>query len=270
MNSKFPESSTLFVASVAKAFRLLEAFGSGRAGLKHADMSSLTGLDKSAAQRFAYTLEALGYLRKDPDSRAYSLTPKALALGLNYLRANGVAEPAAPFLREAARQSDETVNLTQLHGNEIVYIGRIPSRHIISTDVLVGTRYPAWCTATGRVMLAHLPDLEMQQIVRESNRVAYTKHTITEFDQLVSVIRRVREDGYTFCTDQIFHGGEYTVAAPVFGPAHEPIAAVGITGLASRHEQQDFITKMVPIVIDTAAAISATQGRRHRLPQKLP
>jgi DNA-binding IclR family transcriptional regulator len=259
------QSSTLFVASVAKAFSVLEAFGGSRRYLSHAEISTLTGLDKSAAQRFANTLLQLGYLRKDPITRAFGLTPKALALGLSYLRAGGVAEPAAPFLREAARESDETVNLTQLDGTDIVYIGRIPSRHIISADLLVGTRYPAWCTAMGHAMLAHIDEEQARDILVRSNRIPYTAHTVTDLEQILAVIREARQAGFSFVADQIYLG-DFTVAAPIFGPSHEPIAALGITGLASRHERARFQARMGRLVMDTAGAISATLGREHRLP----
>jgi DNA-binding IclR family transcriptional regulator len=257
--------STLFVGSVAKAFRVLETFRAQRRSLNLGEISALAGLDKSAAQRFANTLHVLGYLRKEPVSRRYSLSPKALEFGLNYLRANGIAEPAAPFLREAARQCDETVNLTQLDGKEIVYIGRIPSRHIISVEVLVGTRYPAWCTAAGRIMLAFLPEAQSHEIVKSSERHTYTSHTVTELKALIALIRRARASGYSFAADQMFLG-EYTVAAPVFNRAHEPIAALSVSGLASRHDREEFERKMLPIVLDTAGAISSTQGMHYPRP----
>lgn len=259
---KARRSSTIFVGSVSKAFRVLEAFTSQHQTLNLGEISALTGLDKSASQRFANTLYVLGYLRKEIDTRRYLLSPKALEIGLSYLRANGVAEPAAPFLREAARQCDETVNLTQLDGKEIVYIGRIPSRHIISVDVLVGSRYPAWCTAAGRMMLAFLPDKQLREILMDSERLAYTSHTVTDIEALVSLVRQARKQGYSVAAEQMFLG-EYTVAAPIFNPLHEPIAALSISGLASRHKREEFEHRMRPIVLDTAGAISSTQGMHH-------
>lgn len=256
-------SSTLYVGSVAKAFRVLEAFKNGRNLLSLGEISGLTGLDKSAVQRFTNTLYQLGYLRKDPVTRGYLLSPKSLDVGLSYLLASGVAQPAAPYLREAARQSDETVNLTQLDGGEIVYIGRIPSRHIINHDVLVGTRYPAWCTTTGRVMLAFMPETVRRQLLESADRIAYTPQTVTNLNQLMTILRRAREDGYSFAAEQIFRG-EFSVAAPIFGASEEPIAALSIVAPASRYDEQAFLRKMVPIVRDTAAAISTTQGRQPR------
>ena len=257
-------TSTLYVASVGKAFRVLEAFRAGRRALGLAEVCALTGLDKSAAQRFTNTLHSLGYLRKEPTSRNFCLTPKSLDLGLSYLLASGIAQPAAPYLREAARQSDETVNLTQLDGADIVYIGRIPSRHIINNDVLVGTRYPAWCTATGRVMLAHMPEARQRKLLEAGERIQYTPQTVINVSQLLALIKRARADGYSFAAEQIFRG-EYTVAAPIFGAAEEPMAAISIAAPASRYDEKGFVRKMVPIVMDTAAAISTTQGRQPRV-----
>jgi len=261
--AKLRATSTLYVASVAKAFRVLEAFKSGRRSLGLAEISALTHLDKSAVQRFTNTLYQLGYLRKDPVSRGFQLAPRTLDIGLNYLLADGVAQPAAPYLREAARQSDETVNLTQLDGGDIVYIGRIPSRHIINHDVLVGTRFPAWCTATGRIMLAHMPEAKRRALLESADRTQYTQQTVTNLNQLLALIRRARDDGYSFAAEQIFRG-ELTVAASIFGTSDEAIAAVSITAPTSRYDAQEFVRKMVPIAIDTAAAISTTQGVQRR------
>jgi IclR family transcriptional regulator, pca regulon regulatory protein len=130
--------------------------------------------------------------------------------------------------------------------------------------VLVGTRYPAWCTATGRVMLAHMPDAKRRPLLEASERIQYTPQTVTNVTQLLTLIKRAREDGYSFAAEQIFRG-EYTVAAPIFGAAEEPIAALSIAAPASRYEAQEFVRKMVPIVMDTAAAISTTQGRQPRV-----
>jgi DNA-binding IclR family transcriptional regulator len=262
MSSAKRQSSTLFVGSVAKAFLVLEAFSSERRSLNLGEISSHTGLDKSAAQRFANTLHVLGYLHKDPVTRRYLLSPKALEIGLNYLRISGLAETAAPFLREAARQCDETVNLTQLDGRDIVYVNRIPSRHIISVDVLVGSRFPAWCTAAGRVLLAYLPEDAMRSVLKDSDRMAYTAKTTTGVEALVAIVKQARERGYSFAAEQMFLG-EYTIAAPIFNLAHEPIAALSISGLASRHSREAFESKMLPIVLDTAGAISSTQGMHH-------
>ncbi len=267
MTTQSPDQeSPLFVGSVAKAFRVLEAFGGAQGSLTPAELGAHTGLDRSAVQRFTHTLQSLGYLRKDEARRGYALTPKALTLGRDYLRSSGIAEPASPFLREAARQSEETVNLLQLDGNDVVYIVRIASRHVINADVLVGTRHPAWCTATGRVMLAQMSDERVLEILRASELVPYTRHTVTDIDALMNIIRQARTDGYTFASDQIYLGGEFTVAAPVLGPSHQALAAVGITGPASRNERSKFLQTMVPIVMDTAAAISATQGRGQFMP----
>jgi DNA-binding IclR family transcriptional regulator len=254
------------VGSVAKAFRVLEAFSGAQTSLSHREISDRTALDRSTVQRFVYTLCELGYLRRDQVGRGYMPSPKSLSLGLDYLHMNGLVGPAAPILRDASRQSDETVNLIQLDDRDIVYLWRIPGRQAINTEVLVGTRYPAWCTAMGRVALAQLPDEQVMEILERSDRIGYTSSTVTDVDALMRIIRQARHDGYTCASDQIHKGVGFTIAAPIVGHIHKPLAAVGITGPQSRYDKRSFLAKMVPIVMETAAAISATQGQRRNVP----
>ena len=142
--------------------------------------------------------------------------------------------------------------------------GAYLSRHIISNDVLVGTRFPAWVhrhrTRNARLHAGRSP----QGVARRAERIRYTAHTVTSVSQLQTLIYKARNDGYSFTAEQIFRG-ELTVAAPIFGSGDEPIAAISIAGPASRYEAVEFEKKMVAIVMEAAAAISTTQGRQHRL-----
>ena len=103
---------TLFVRSIEKAFRVLTAFGAGHSSLSLAQVAQATGLDKSAAQRFTHTLERLGYLRKAPETRHFSLTPRTLEPGYHYMRASSILDRAVPYLLELSRATEESVSLS--------------------------------------------------------------------------------------------------------------------------------------------------------------
>ena len=205
--------SPLFVGSLEKGLRVLGAFDETRRSLRLTEIAAATGLDKSAAQRFTHTLFELGYLRKDVKTKHYSLAPKVLELGFTYLRTDALVERAAPYLLEASRRSEETVNLTELDGTEVVYVARVPSRHVISVDVILGTWLPAYCTATGRAILAFLPEDEARDILERSDRIAYTEVTETDLDALMGRLAEARRDGFAVAAEE-YYIGDLSIAAP--------------------------------------------------------
>ncbi|MFP5405918.1 MAG: IclR family transcriptional regulator, partial [Gammaproteobacteria bacterium] len=111
-----PEAAALFVQSFAKGLDVLLAFGPDRSSMSLPEIASAAGISKSAAQRFAFTLEALGYLSKDTVSKRYSLTPRVLELGYRYLLVDRVLERASPYLLELNRRCGETVNISEPDG----------------------------------------------------------------------------------------------------------------------------------------------------------
>ena len=258
--------SPLFVGSLEKGLRVFTAFGKANGSLRLTEIAAATGLDKSAAQRFTHTLHELGYLRKDEKTKHYSLALKVLELGFSYLYTDALVERATPYLLEANTRSEETVNLTELDGTDIVYVARIPSRHALNVDVILGTRLPAYCTAAGRAILAHLPETRSRAIIAESNRIAYTAHTITDAEALWARIARVKEDGYAVVAEE-YTPPEISVAAPILDFAGQPVAAVNIAVTTNRWTVAKARRELASIVMETTKAISRAEGSRQTLPR---
>ncbi len=251
--------SPLFVGSLEKGLRVLGAFDETRRTLRLTEIAAATGLDKSAAQRFTHTLFELGYLRKDGKTKHYSLAPKVLELGFTYLRTDALVERAAPYLLEANRRSEETVNLTELDGTEVVYVARVPSRHVISVDVILGTWLPAYCTAPGRAILAFLEEDEARDILERSDRIAYTDTTETDIDALMGRLAQARRDGYAVAAGE-YYIGDLSIAAPVFDFSCRPVAAVNMAVPSGRWTVAEVRKRLSGIVLETARAITRTEG----------
>src|SRR5262249_18020661 len=137
------DESSLFVNSLQKGFAVLKAFSREQPRLTLAQITRLTGLDKSAAQRFLYTLHELGLLKKDEETKPYTLSPRLLEFGYAYLYSDPLIERAQPFLVDAHAKIAETVNLAMLDGKDIITVIRLPSRHVVSLNVQIGIRLPA-------------------------------------------------------------------------------------------------------------------------------
>ena len=246
----------LFVAGVAKAFAVLDAFTDEDSALSLNELSTRSGIGRSATQRFVYTLKILGYIQQDPASRRYRLTPRLLHFANAYLRNDPLISRAFPYLREASRRTGETVNLTRLDGAEIVFVTRFPSSTIISADLVLGSRLPAFCTAPGRAMLAYVDHNRVMAVLENHPRNAMTEHTITEIDGLTERLEIIRRQGFEIAVEETFIG-DISIAAPVRGEDGNVVAAVNIAVAKPRWSKESASAGLAPIVTETAAAISA-------------
>lgn len=249
------QSAGLFVASVAKAFSVLETFGAAKAELILTEVAQRTGIGRSAAQRFLYTLTSLGYLTQDNQGRQYRLSSKLLALTNTYSNVDLIREKAAPILELANAACEETINLTIMDGTEVVYVLRFPSKHVVSVNLTVGTRLPAFCTAPGRAMLAFLRPEEVELILNNSRLAKITQSTEVNPTRLREIIREVRADGFAL-SDQEAFVGDISVAAPVLNERAIPIAAVNIAVPFPRWSADEVRSKLTPLVKKTARRIS--------------
>jgi DNA-binding IclR family transcriptional regulator len=242
---------------VEKAFRVLAAIGRGRAGMGLTELAATSGLDRSAAQRFSHTLERLGYLKKDPRTRRYELTPRTLDMGAMYIRSSTLVDRALPCLIELSRRTGEAVNLTVLDGTEIVYLARLLSRSAMHANITIGSRLPAFCTAPGTAMLAALPRPQALSILEGSERRAFTRQTVTELPTLLKRLDEAARRGYALLDEQIFVH-DVSIAAPILGGAGEPVAAVNIAVSRLRCPPEEAEARYAPLVTDAAAAMSRT------------
>ena len=252
------QPSPLFVGSLEKGLRVLHVFDAARRPMRLAEVALASDLDKSATQRFTATLERLGYLRKDEFKR-YRLTPKVLQLGFAYLQSETSIDTVVPFLQEAHAACEESVNFTQLDDLDVVWVVRLPSLHVVSVDMSVGARLPAFCTAPGRAILAHLPEEQSLEILKRSTRARLTPYTKTAISEIVAELAAVRRDGVAV-SDQECVVGDLSSAAPVFDGAGQVIGAVNIAVPTSRWTLEQVRDRLSPLIARTATAISAAHG----------
>src|SRR3569623_300249 len=187
-----PTASSLYVQSVEKAMKVLTACDGSKRQLSLTEISSLSGFDMSATQRFTYTLAALGYLFKDADSRKYELSPRLLDFTYHYLTSNDLVSRATPYLQQLGSETEEATNLTVLDDTDIVFVLRIVSRNIFNAHVITGSRLPAYCTAPGLAILATLPDGEIDDIQSRTHLEAYTASPVYQPRKIRERIAQIR------------------------------------------------------------------------------
>lgn len=249
------KDDALMVNSVEKAFRVLSAFGRQHQTLNLSQVASETGMDVSAAQRFTHTLTKLGYLRKDAQTKRFELTAKTLDLGYHFVRSSRLIDRAMPYLMHLSKETEETVNLTVREEAEIIFVSRFLSRHVLNTDVIIGTRMPAYATAPGIAMLSRLPEDEAMAIIDASDRRAYTPSTTWQREALREKLRQSAAQGYATAFEEVYIG-DASIAAPVVDHHGRPEGAVNIATSTSRYSHEEVVSRFSSLVIAAAHAIS--------------
>jgi IclR family transcriptional regulator, pca regulon regulatory protein len=255
--------SSDFVRSLARGLDVIKAFGPDCPQMTLSEVARATGLTRAAARRFLLTLTELGYVRND--GREFSLRPKVLELGYAYLAGLSLNEVAAPHVEDLVAQTRESSSVAVLDGDEIVYVVRVPTKRIMAASISVGTRFPAYATSMGRVLLAYLPDEQLEAYLKNACLQRITKRTVTDPERLRELLRNVRAQGYAM-TDQELEDGLRSAAVPLRDANGAVVAAMNISTHASRVNMEDLRRNLVPQLVTAARLIetdlAAREGRQ--------
>jgi IclR family pca regulon transcriptional regulator len=257
-----PARSSLFVGSTEKAFQVLHAFDGPRRFMTLADIARAANLDRSATQRLVYTLETLGYLGRIEGTRNYSLTSKVLQFSHSYLKANELIDKASPYLLDMSRNLGETCNLHELDGHEVVFVARFPGRHLIHIDFVIGSRLPAYFTASGIAILSALPEEIRHDLLKRTQLKPLTPYTITDPDELLEQVRVAATRGYSIQVNQSVMG-DISVAAPIIDEHGRAVAAVNISVPTTRWTKERAEAELVQHVHVAATSISKSKFNRY-------
>jgi IclR family pca regulon transcriptional regulator len=243
-----------FIQSLERGLAVLRAFGPERSALTLSDVARITGLTRAAARRFLLTLVELGYVTTD--NRLFSLSPKVLELGYSYLSGLGLTEIAVPHMEELVAVVQESSSIAVLDGDDIVYVVRVPTKRIMTVSITVGTRFPAYGTSMGRVLLAALCDEDLDAYLRRVALVALTPKTVTDPERLRSVVLETRARGYGL-VDQELEDGLRSVAVPIIDASGATFAAVNVSAHSTRVSIEELRTKHLGHLMETAGRINA-------------
>jgi IclR family pca regulon transcriptional regulator len=246
--------SSDFVQSLDRGLAVIRAFGPDRERLSLSEVARVTGLTRAAARRFLLTLVKLGYVRND--GREFSLRPRVLELGYAYLSGLALPEVAAPHMEELVARLHESSSISVLDGHQIVYVVRVPTKRIMTVSISVGTRFPAYATSMGRVLLAQLPGDELERYLAEVTFDRLTSRTVTSPARLRTIVREVARQGYAI-VDQELEEGLRAVAAPIRGAADVGPAAINVSAHASRVSMGAMRGQILPALLETARQIEA-------------
>ena len=247
-----------YVQSLERGLSVIRAFDADHPRLTLSEVATSTGLSRAAARRFLRTLVQLGYMRSD--GSRFSLRPKVLELGYAYLSSLTLPEVAMPHLEQLVEQVHESSSVSELDGDEVIYIARVPTKRIMTVTISVGTRFPAYATSMGRVMLAAQPEERLDAYLDETSLRGLTGHTITNPAALRRELRKIRTQGWAL-VDQELEEGLRSVAAPIHDADGLVIAAVNVSTHAGRRTLDSVVEDLLQPLLATARRIEKDLAR---------
>jgi len=252
------QRGTDFVQSLERGLAVIRAFDGEHAALTLSEVSRRTGLTRAAARRFLLTLVELGYVHHD--GREFMLRPSVLDLGFAYLSSMGLPEVAMPHMETLVAAVQESSSMSVLDGDDVVYIARVPTRRrIMTVAIAVGTRFPAYATSMGRVLLAGLAPSELDAALANISFTRFTDTTVDIEADLRRVLDTTREQGYAIVDQELEHGLR-SAAAPVRDDAGHVIAAINVSVHASRATIDEIESRLVPPLLEAVERIGADVG----------
>ncbi|GAA3604678.1 IclR family transcriptional regulator domain-containing protein [Microlunatus ginsengisoli] len=238
-----------FVQSLARGLQVITAFNADRPRMTLSEVAVAAGLSRAAARRFLHTLAELGYVRTD--GRLFELTPHVLRLGTAYLSGFGLPKLAQPHLERLSAEIGESTSAAVLDGTDIVYVARVSTRRIMTVGIAVGTRFPAFATSMGRVLLAALTPDELDSYFVAADLTPPTPRTVHDEAALRAILRTVGEQGWAE-VDQELEAGLYSLAAPIRDADRRVVAAINVSTTSPERPAE-----LRDRVIETAGAVSA-------------
>ena len=248
-----------------RALAVLELVGVTEGGLSLTEITKRLGFSVAVTHRILQTLVQAGYVEQDPRSRAYQLGLKVLELRASPSGAARIASQVRPYLRDLMLRTEERAHLAVYRSGAVVYVDRVDSPASLGRYIPSGAKAPAHATGLGKVLLAYLPEDELDAFLARATLERFTPRTITTVEDLRRELAAIRERGYAV------EWGEYNdqvrcIAAPVFDYTGRVIAAVSVAGLPERIEPR--FLQLSVLVTSTAREASRRFG--HAVSDTLP
>jgi IclR family transcriptional regulator, KDG regulon repressor len=245
------------VNTVHKAFEILFLL-TRHESLRVSELAAHLGIPKSSAHNIVMTMIDDGILERNPDTHRVFLGTRLIEVGYIAQTNLDVVRLATPIIRHLNETTDETVHLTILDNDEVLYVDCVESKKRLRTYSVIGVRAPLYCTSVGKAIMAYLPSGEIDRIIEDYGLPRITEHTITDKEALLSDLNLVRERG--FAIDNMEHENHLRcIGAPVRNARGEVFASISISGPIERMPTEQ-VDDLGTLVVESAAALSERMG----------
>ncbi|WP_211304795.1 IclR family transcriptional regulator domain-containing protein [Umezawaea tangerina] len=243
-----------FLETLARGVAVLKAFRFAPGGLTISAAAAASGLPRATARRALLVLREAGYAASD--DRLFTLRPAVLDLGYSRLSSLTLADIAQPHLADLAAAVGESVSMAVLDGDRVRYVARVATTRITRIDIAIGTRFPAYATAMGRVLLAGLPAGRRAALLDATERRPLTGHTLVATADLVAAVDEVERAGWAL-VDQELQDGLRSLAVGVRDRSGAVVAAVNTALHVGRDEPAETVARLLPALREAVGRIEA-------------
>ena len=241
-----------YLSTLERGLSVLRAFNQSRPEMQLSEVAAATGLNPAVARRCLNTLVQLGYVAQH--GRRFLLRPEVLVFGSAFLASMNMEEVAAPHLQAVRDETGDSSSMAVLSGHDILYIAHVSTNRRIRLGASVGTRFPAYATSLGKVLLAFQDDAAIEAYLGEVELTRLTEHTITSKTELRRRLREARVNGYDSAQDELDYG-IVSVAVPVFDNERQVAAAINCSTSTTRISRDELVRTRLPLLLNAAREI---------------
>jgi DNA-binding IclR family transcriptional regulator len=246
-----------FLQSVDNALRILELFSGNVQELGVSDVSRMLGLGRSTAHRLLSTLENRGFVEQNPNTGKYKLGIKIVNIGANLLGKLNLIKECRPYLEQVSNKTGETCHLALYSQGEITFVDKVQGKNPANMASTIGLKRPAHITATGKSILAYLPEKDFEKYLCSTELQQYTPATITVRGEFREHIQKIKEQGYSE-DQQESEEGLVCMGAPIRDATGKVVAAMSVSGAVSRMDSRK--EEMVRVIKEAADQASRACG----------
>jgi DNA-binding IclR family transcriptional regulator len=219
--------------SVIRTCHILKLLAENKEGLKHLQIARALQVPSSSLSGILPDLLQQQFLSFDPSTNRYALGPEILALAGSYLKGLDIVSISRPYIRNLVRDTGESVSLSIRNRRHIVIVHAEESYHMLNATLEVGTRPAMHASASGKAILAYLPDHEIEEYLSSSELTAFTPHTVTDPESLSEELRKIRSSGIAYNREELAHQ-IIAMAAPIFNLYGEVTASLAVSCFVMR------------------------------------
>lgn len=253
------DKSEYIIQAVSHALDLLEQFYDDVDELGVTELSKRLQLHKNNVFRLLATLESRGYIEQNKATENYRLGLKSLELGQTFIKQMGLLRQAKPILEHLVEESNETAYVSIYKENHIVYLDVIESNLTVRVASRVGSRLPAYSTASGKIHMAYMSEEDLDDLISGMEFVQHTQATISDADTLRKELETVRENGYAL-DDEEMDPGVRCIAAPIRDYTRRIVGAISISGPSMRVTDERINKDLVELITTSAQDLSVRLG----------
>ena len=241
-----------YLSTLERGLSVLRAFNQSRPEMQLSEVAVATGLNPAVARRCLNTLVQLGYVAQH--GRRFLLRPEVLMFGSAFLASMNIEQVAGPHLQAVRDETGDSSSMAVLSGHDILYLAHVSTNRRIRLGASVGTRFPAYATSLGKVLLAYQGAAAIEAYLQDATLERLTEHTITAPAILKKRLREIRLRGYDSAQDELDYG-IVSIAVPIFADDRQVVAAINCSTSTTRVSRELLVETRLPLLQNAAREI---------------